>query len=58
MLLALDLLGATPLIGALLGSAGFVGLVLGFAFKEIAENYVAGVLLSLRLPFSPGDTVC
>ena len=57
MLVALDLLGATPLIGALLGSAGLVGLVIGFAFKDIAENYVAGVLLSLRKPFSPGDTV-
>lgn len=57
LLVALDLLGATPLIGALLGSAGVIGLVLGFAFKDIAENYVAGVLLSLRQPFSPGDTV-
>ena len=56
-LIALDLLGATPLISALLGSAGLVGLVIGFAFKDIAENYVAGVLLSLRKPFSPGDTV-
>ncbi len=58
VLVALDLLGATPLIGALLGSAGLVGLVIGFAFKDIAENYVAGVLLGLRQPFSPGDTVC
>lgn len=57
VLVALDLLGATPLIGALLGSAGLVGLVIGFAFKDIAENYVAGVLLTLRQPFSPGDTV-
>lgn len=57
VLVALDLLGATPLIGALLGSAGLVGLVIGFAFKDIAENYVAGVLLTLRQPFSPGDNV-
>jgi small-conductance mechanosensitive channel len=57
VLVALDLLGATSLVGAVLGSAGVVGLVLGFAFKDIAENYVAGVLLSLRRPFSPGDSV-
>ena len=57
VLVALDLLGATSLVGAVLGSAGVVGLVLGFAFKDIAENYVAGVLLSLRRPFSPGDHV-
>lgn len=55
LLMALDLLGATSLIGAVLGSAGVVGLVLGFAFKDIAENYVAGILLSLRRPFAPGD---
>jgi small conductance mechanosensitive channel len=57
VLVALDLLGATSLVGAVLGSAGVVGLVLGFAFKDIAENYVAGVLLSLRQPFAPGDSV-
>ena len=57
ILLALDLLGATSLVGAVLGSAGVVGLVLGFAFKDIAENYIAGILLSLRRPFSPGDHV-
>jgi small-conductance mechanosensitive channel len=57
VLIALDLLGATSLVGAVLGSAGVAGLVLGFAFKDIAENYVAGILLSLRRPFSPGDHV-
>lgn len=57
VLVALDLLGATSLVGAVLGSAGVVGLVLGFAFKDIAENYIAGVLLSLRQPFAPSDHV-
>lgn len=55
--LALQLMGATAAVGAVLGSAGVVGLVLGFAFKDIAENYIAGVLLSLRRPFAPGDHV-
>lgn len=57
VLIALDLLGAAALVGAVLGSAGVVGLVLGFAFKDIAENYIAGILLSLRRPFAPGDHV-
>lgn len=57
VLLALDLLNATTLVGAVLGSAGMVGLVMGFAFKDIAENYIASVLLSMRRPFSPGDHV-
>jgi len=57
VVIALDLLGAASLIGAVLGSAGVVGLVLGFAFKDVAENYIAGILLSLRRPFAPGDHV-
>ena len=55
LVLALNLLGATALIGAVLGSAGVLGLVVGFAFKDIAENYMAGILLSLRRPFAPDD---
>jgi small-conductance mechanosensitive channel len=55
VLLALNLLGATALVGAVLGSAGVIGLALGFAFRDVAENYIAGVLLSLRRPFAPGD---
>ena len=57
VLVALDLLGAGSLLGGVLGSAGVVGLILGFAFKSIAENYFTGVLLSIRKPFSPGDSV-
>lgn len=55
LVLALNLLGATALVGAVLGSAGVIGLVLGFAFKDVVENYIAGVLLSLRRPFAPDD---
>lgn len=57
VLIALDLIGLTSVIGAVLGSAGVVGLVLGFAFREIAENYIAGILLSVRRPFEPGEHV-
>lgn len=57
LLLALDLLEATAVVGALLGSAGVVGIAVGFAFRDIAENYVAGILLSVRRSFSPGDHI-
>lgn len=57
LLLALDLLEATAVVGALLGSAGVLGIAVGFAFRDIAENYVAGILLSLRRWFSPGDHI-
>lgn len=57
VVIALDMLDATALVSAVLGSAGVVGLVMGFAFKDIAENYIAGILLSLRRPFAPGEHV-
>jgi small conductance mechanosensitive channel len=55
VVLALDLLAATALVGAVLGAAGLLGIAVGFAFRDIVENYLAGVLLSLRQPFSPND---
>ena len=55
--LALELLGATALLGALLGTAGVIGIALGFAFKDTGENYIASVLLSIRQPFDPRDYV-
>lgn len=57
LLLAFDVLGITSLMGAVLGTAGIVGLALGFAFQDIVENYLAGMLLSLRRPFSVNDLV-
>lgn len=57
VLLALEILEATALVGAVLGTAGVVGLAVGFAFRDLAENYIASVLLSLRQPFAPNDMV-
>ncbi len=55
VVVALDLLAATALVGAVLGAAGLLGIAVGFAFRDIVENYLAGILLSLRQPFSPND---
>lgn len=57
IVIALDLLNATAIVGAILGTAGVFGLALGFAFKDTLENYLAGVLMSVRQPFAPNDEV-
>jgi small-conductance mechanosensitive channel len=57
VLAALELLDATAMVGALLGTAGILGVALGFAFKAILENYLAGILMSVRQPFSLRDHV-
>ncbi len=57
VLVALELLDATALVGAALGAAGVAGVAVGFAFRDIMENYLAGLLLSMRRPFAPNDFV-
>ena len=57
LVLALELLEATALVGAVLGAAGLAGLAVGFAFRDIAENYLASILLGSRRPFALGDHV-
>ncbi len=57
VVLALEVIDATALVGAVLGTAGVLGVALGFAFKDILENYLAGILMSLRQPFAPRDHV-
>lgn len=57
VLVALEILDATALVGAVLGTAGVVGLALGFAFKDVIENYLAGILLSIRQPFANDDFI-
>ncbi|QDU65214.1 mechanosensitive ion channel family protein [Engelhardtia mirabilis] len=54
---ALRFLDAGAVIGTILGAAGVLGLALGFAFRNIVENYLAGVLLAIRQPFRARDVV-
>jgi len=55
---ALQFLDAGRVIGTVLGAAGVVGLALGFAFRDIVENYLSGILLAIRQPFRARDSVC
>lgn len=57
LVIALDILGATALLSGILGAAGLVGLAIGFAVRDSVENFIASVMLSIRQPFSPNDTV-
>jgi len=57
IVLALEILDATAIVGAVLGAAGLAGIAIGFAFKNIMENYLSGILLSTRNPFEIGDVV-
>ena len=57
LVIALDILNATALLSTILGAAGIIGLALGFAVRDTVENFIASVMLSIRQPFRPNDTV-
>ncbi len=49
--------GLTQLALTVLGGTGLVGLALGIAFRDITENFLASVFLSIQRPFETGDLV-
>ena len=55
--LVLQMAGLTRLAVTVLGGTGIVGIVVGFAFRDIAENFLASILLSLRQPFRRNDMI-
>ncbi|MEP7274950.1 MAG: mechanosensitive ion channel family protein [Betaproteobacteria bacterium] len=57
LLIALEVLDASTLVGSVLGAAGVLGLAVGFALRDTVENYIASLLLSLRQPFARDDLV-
>lgn len=55
--LFLRISGLTQLAVTVVGGTGLLGIVLGFAFRDIAENFLASILISLQRPFRYGDTI-
>lgn len=56
-LLFLYVIGMTGLATSILGAATISSVVIGFAFKDIAENFLAGVIMAFNRPFRIGDVV-
>ena len=57
LLIALGLLQLDKTVTSLLAGVGVVGLALGFAFQDIAANFMSGFIMALRPPFEKGDLV-
>lgn len=55
--LILRVSGLTQLALTVLGGTGLIGLIIGIAFQDIAENFLASILISLQQPFRVGDHV-
>lgn len=54
---ALGAVGFDGLVTKILAGAGLSAFILGFALKDIGENFLAGILLAFKRPFKIGDLV-
>jgi len=57
IMLALDAAGLGSIAAGILTAAGASAVVLGFAFKDIGQNFIAGIILAFGRPFDVDDTV-
>ena len=53
----LRILGLTQLALTVVGGTGLIGLVVGIAFRDITENFLASIFLSMQRPFHTGDLI-
>ena len=49
--------GLTQLALTVVGGTGLIGLAVGIAFRDITENFLASIFLSMQRPFETGDLV-
>lgn len=57
MFTALSVLHLDKTVTSLLAGAGIIGLALGFAFQDIAANFIAGILMASQHPIRVGDLI-
>lgn len=55
--IVLGITGLTSIALTVVGGTGLLGIIFGFAFRDIAENFLASVFLSIQSPFDTGDLV-
>lgn len=53
----LRVFGLTQLAFTVMGGTGLIGLAVGIAFRDITENFLASIFLSLQHPFETADLV-
>ena len=57
IMLAVTIVAPTVTPGDLIAGLGVSSVAIGFAFKDILQNMLAGILILLRQPFSVGDQI-
>ena len=57
LIICLGFLGFSGLTNKILAGAGLTTFVIGFALKDIGENFLAGILMAFQRPFRIGDLI-
>ncbi len=55
--LIFEMANLTGIALTIISGTGLFGIILGIAFRDIAENFLASILLSIHHPFQNGDLV-
>jgi len=53
----LEVLNLEKTVTSLLAGVGIIGLALGFAFQDIAANFISGIIIAVQRPFTVGDVI-
>lgn len=57
LMFALRIAGLQGIANTLLTAAGASAVIIGFAFRDIGENFISGIILSFNRPFNINDTI-
>ena len=57
VMIVMNIIGLANIAGGILTGASVSAIVIGFAFKDIGENFLAGIILAFNRPFRVGDIV-
>lgn len=57
VVIALSILGWGDLTDKILAGAGITTFIVGFALKDIGENFLAGIIMAFKKPFKTGDLI-
>ncbi len=53
----LNIIGLSSIAKHIMAGAGITTFIIGFAFKDIGENFLSGILMAFKSPFKIGDLI-
>jgi small conductance mechanosensitive channel len=57
LFISFHVLGFSGIASKIIAGAGLTAIIVGFAFRDIAENFLSGILLAGSRPFNIGNTI-